>query len=176
MILKKEELKDGMKVVCILKGILITDAEIHIDSYDKCYYLCQNLLNGYSEDESLVEKYKYAYFLNGEEDAPDYLITLLVPANLPDLEYLYEGAIIEETDSGNKREILGICGKAILVSEVNNYSQIGDYFTIEELKKLNYTIEIKTPKKKSTTVSFEEIAKLTGISENELKISKKKKK
>jgi len=99
--------------------------------------------------------------LNDENDLE------LVPKTLDNLEV---GDILT-TEVGNKRKVLGICGKVVFLSYINDFEAFGDGSTLKQIKDFGYKL-----KEESETVelSMDEIASKFDIPVEKLKIKKEK--
>lgn len=112
--------------------------------------------------------FKYFVTLGTNEN---YILNYYQPKSLiEDISCVYQGAIIRNNNF--TREVLGICGKVVFVSNENYYSDAQGNFTIEELRKYfyelilpdwarNYKHEDKTEDEVELTI--DEIAKKFNI-------------
>ena len=147
--------KHGDRVKCTIKGTDIDDARISIDK-DGTPYICQDKKNGWEAEDKLG--YKYSWTLDEEFEDSD--VTNLRYAkksfDYPEIGDKYTSGL------GNSRFVLGVAGRAIFLSSVNDKDSFGYGTTKVELVERGYTIANDEPKEEPTEMTLEEIQKLVG--------------
>lgn len=153
--------KHGDRVTCEINGIKITDAKISIDE-DGTPFICQNEFIGWNAENKLG--YKYSYKL--DKDFNCSICGVGCVMNIRPLEKTWDnievGDVLKNT-SGRKRWVLGVCGRAIFVSILNdpNRSDVG-YYIKEELIKIGYTIDQPEQKDEVEELTMEQVCQELG--------------
>ena len=147
--------KHGDRVKCTIDGTDIDDAKISIDT-DRTPFICQNKKDGCDADDKLG--YKYSWALNEEFNNQD--VTNLRHAeksfDYPEIGDKYTSGL------GNSRFVLGVAGRAIFISSVNDKDSFGYGTTKEELVERGYTVVRDEPNEETAEMTLEEIEKLVG--------------
>lgn len=145
--------KHGQRVTCEIKGTKITDAKISINNYGTPF-ICQNIMDGGSTDNKLG--YMYSWALYG--DFTNTNVKNLHPA-VKSFDYPEVGDVYVDKD-GDRRTVLGVCGRVIHLSLFGDENTYGIGFTKEELIEHGYTIE--QDKEEVEELTMEEVCKELG--------------
>ena len=151
--------KHGEKVTCKIEGEYINDARISIDS-SGIPFICQNFRDGTRADDKLG--YKFSWTFKGAQD---------VKHALKSFDYPEVGDEYKDS-SGNSRFVLGVAGRVIFFSRVNDFNLSDTFFTKEELINKGYTIVQDTPEDDIIELTLEDIATLKGVDVKRIKIKK----
>ena len=142
--------KHGDRVKCTINGTDIDEARISIDK-DGTPFICQNETPGDSAEDMF--EYKYSWKLDDnvtnlrhEKKSFDY----------PEIGDKYTSGL------GNSRFVLGVAGRAIFLSSVNDKDSFGYGTTKEELVERGYTVVQDEPNEETAEMTLEEIQKLVG--------------
>ena len=142
--------KHGDRVKCTIDGTDIDEARISIDK-DGTPFICQNETPGDSAEDMF--EYKYSWKLDDnvtnlrhEKKSFDY----------PEIGDKYTSGL------GNSRFVLGVAGRAIFLSSVNDKDSFGYGTTKEELVERGYTVVQDEPNEETAEMTLEEIQKLVG--------------
>jgi tetrahydromethanopterin S-methyltransferase subunit A len=81
------------------------------------------------------------------------------------MQYKEEDILINDVDQ--KRKILGICGKVYFLSNINYFTKVDNYWTIDQITNMGYKLQENLPEIK---VTIEEIAKLKGVVPSQINI------
>ena len=127
--------KHNQKVICEIKGTKITDARISIDS-SGIPYICQNQVDGNDAENKLG--YKYSWVLGGDFTDLSGRVTNLRSAT-KSFDNPQEGDEYKELTGGSKW-VLGVCGRAIMLSAKDEKDICEGTYTKEELIKFCFTI------------------------------------
>ena len=135
--------KHGDRVKCTIDGTEIDDARISIDK-DGTPFICQDKKAGWKADDMLG--YKYSWIL--DEEFEDRNVTNLRPAK-KSFDYPEIGDEYIDTN-GESQVVLGVAGRVIFLSSVEDK----DYFilgvTKERLIEFGYTIVQDEPREEPT--------------------------
>jgi len=153
-------MKHNQKVTCEISGTKITDARISIDK-DGTPYICQNEQLGAHTNNKLG--YKYSWMLN--KDFTGENVTNLRPFE-KDWDNLQIGDEVELQHE--KRTVLGVCGRVIFLSLVDDKDQYSGGYTKDELIEDGFTIVRDT--QPIIEISLQEIADLKGVDVKSIKI------
>ena len=147
--------KHGDRVKCTIKGTEIDDARISINK-DGTPFICQDKKDGWDAEDKLG--YQYSWQLNDDFTYDDF-------TNLRHAEKSFDYPEIGDkytSGLGNSRFVLGVAGRAIFLSSVNDKDSFGYGTTKVELVERGYTIANDEPKEEPTEMTLEEIQKLVG--------------
>jgi hypothetical protein len=129
------ELKHGMRVRGKIEGIDIKDGKLYKSGGGR-WHLCQNKVKGCDIPDKLGYKFSWRFtnlpqgtFSDGIE---------LYPFDSTNIEDIYEGCRIKNEEE--EREVLGICGMAVITSLSNCFNIAQGVYTIEELKEQGFTL------------------------------------
>lgn len=156
-----KSLKHGDRVTCTIRGVDITDAKVSIDK-NGYVFICHNIewCTGIDTDNKLGYKYSFRVWSGSEEKIEENM--WLGITNLEHVEEektwdtLAQGDTIVD-DESKEREVLGICGRVILIS--TGYDKnVASCNTKEELIKRGYTIKSAQPQPETMTTSQAEEA------------------
>jgi len=78
-----------------------------------------------------------------------------------DLDTLQEGDVVIESDNGDDRVILGVCGKGYLLSVCESKEYAGGWYTAKELEDNGYKVK-GVEDEEETPMTVEEVSKLVG--------------
>lgn len=151
--------KHGDRVKCTINGTDIGDARISIDK-DGRPFICQNETPGDSAGDMF--EYKYSWKL---DDNVTNLRSAKKSFDSPEIGDEYTSGL------GNSRFVLGVAGRAIFISRVNDKDSFGYGTTKVELVERGYTVVQDEPNEEPTEMTLEEIQKLVG---KKVKIVEKK--
>jgi len=157
---KENNMKHNQKVTCEIDGIKITDARISINK-DGLPFICQNEKNGVNADDKLG--YKYSWML--KKDFTNINVKNLRPLE-KDWDTLQVGDEIKIPFE--KRTVLGVCGRVIFISWVDDKDRFYSGYTKYELIEDGYTIIQDTPP--IIEISLQDIADLKGVDVKSIKI------
>ena len=156
--------KHGDRVKCTISGINIEDARISIDD-DGRPFICQDKKYGTYAKDTLG--YRYSWRLSKEFE--DREVTNLRPVkksfDYPEIGDEYLDA------KGNSRFVLGVAGRVIFLSSLEDKDYISLSVTKERLIEWGYTIVQDEQNEEPTEMTIEDIEKLVG---KKVKIVEKK--
>ena len=147
--------KHGDRVKCTISGINIEDARISIDK-DGTPYICQNTVPGIAVRNKLGYKYSWKISKEFEDSDVTNLRREKKSFDYPEIGDKYTSGL------GNSRFVLGVAGRAIFLSSVNDKDSFGYGTTKVELVERGYTVVQDEPKEEPTEMTLEEIQKLVG--------------
>jgi len=135
--------KHGDKVTCYIDGVYIDDAMIGINKYGvKC--LCNNKKGYYMSPEDFFGDYERVWKLGDDftdEDVTD--LKLVDTRTEITWDNLQEGDVIKYNDEF-VRFVLGICGRLIFTSYVDDKDTYSVAYTKEQFIREGYTIKQPT--------------------------------
>jgi len=146
-IVRKSQLRHGMKVKCVIGGTVINDAKISINDNGKIY-ICQNLAAGDHANDKMG--YQYSWTIMRADEPGWEGVTNLYAEDLPIEEGVMANDIIIKGDT--KRMILATLDKIIFVSNDDDFlTPFPTPFTLEQIIKDGWKLENN---EKDTVVSF----------------------
>ncbi len=152
--MKREELYHGMEVTCEIEGVEMY-ATVNLEERKTGLYLCQDICDGGSCKQKFGKKYSWAVDNKN-------LTSNLYKINTKQRDIkdgLREGDVIVN-DTG-RCKVLGVCGTVIFTSLTDDFNRAdSDIYTIEELMRYGYKIELPKPSLPKRTL--EQIKKELG--------------
>jgi hypothetical protein len=149
------EYKHNQKVTCEIHGTKITDARISIDENGQPF-ICQNEQEGANAENKLGYNYSWGLY----EDFTAVHLKNLRPAfksfDFPEIGDKYKDG------DGDTRVVLGVAGRAIFLSSLNNENGASSFYTKEGLVKYNYTIVQDEPEEEIEEMTVAEVCKRLG--------------
>lgn len=132
--------------VCI-EGTEITDARLQFE--DGEWFICQNVIGGIDCSDKLGYEYSFRVSFEIETGRVSYL--------RPFKKTLYnldEGDIVVDEDGYLRfeRMVLGVCGKAYVMSEINNFEKASVVWTAKELERHGYAVKGQDPEPETVEV------------------------
>lgn len=135
--MKYKDLKTGMDIVCKIDGEKVV-GKISISDLGSVF-ICHNVISGGEVNDTLGYKYSWLWLFKGEDPYEKNFVTDFHFGRT--LHDLVEGDILVNED-GNEVKVLGVCGRAIFLSVVDNFDKPDcDYFTAEQLEKWNHKLK-----------------------------------
>ena len=142
-------LKDGMKIACVINGTIIEDARIR--KLGRKIYICQNLRDG--DNPPTGDKLGYLYSWSFYEDRPEACNVYGIKIIDDDKLYVNVGDIV--ILGIEKRRILETLENSCLMSFDKKYEEAGVWITYKELKKDGYKIENRKEENDDVTITVE---------------------
>ena len=78
-----------------------------------------------------------------------------------------EGDVIVDED-GDEQIVLGVCGKVIFISNINDHEGVYRFSTAKRLRELGYTMQTSRPE--VTELTMEEVAEKFGVDVENIRI------
>lgn len=148
-----EEIGAGNRCEVSLCGVKITDARLQFE--DGKWFICQNEIEGYDCNDKLGYEYSCRVCLEIEAGQVSYLR----PAKKT-LYNLEEGDVLV-SGVGDERMVLGMCGKAYVMSKLNNFEKASVIWTAKDLEQCAYTIKGQEPEPETVEVLGKTYKKVT---------------
>lgn len=161
--------KHGQRVTCEIEGKTIKDAKISIEVLNGSIYVCQNIKKGQRADDFLGYQHSWKIVYENEDfyDGKEQVENLqFLPRTLDDLE---EGDVLICKD-GQKKTVLGICGKVYMLSVDYDQDYVDAGFTLQEIKSRGYTLKQEESEEEITELTLEDVAKLANVPVEKLRI------
>jgi len=130
-------LKDGMRISCVIHGVIITEALVVEEEGSN--YICQSGLCGTAPSE-IPPPYKYGWFI-GDGSQGDQNITLVsnVVLLIPSLDTLHVGDKVFFPGE-KERKVLAITGDLVALSLPEDFLWFSHWITLQKLKEYKLAI------------------------------------
>jgi len=137
-----KEIGVGNRCIVSIEGAVITDARLQKEG--SMWYICQDVKYGLLCKDQLGYKYSWLVDTINYAGGVDYLKPYEVKYK--------EGDVLVDGD-GDKRMVLGVCGRVYFMSSVNNFEEYNRGFTKEELDKDGFKL-FQEEEKERDTINF----------------------